>query len=139
MDTLKKEQLKEEIFKWVKGYNIINFSELIGLLNISTEGDFEIKIKENLILWRNCSQEFAQAFIDLVNEKRILIKFREMNGIALGYILEGTSECPRLPIARKIQPYKEPHWIMIDIVPSHLKDLFKVETKEIRPYCRLNK
>jgi hypothetical protein len=100
----------------IRTHDYVTIAEIIQLAEeagIPTEGDIAILPAENCCLWAGCSEELAAAIGRLVSSDSPV---RMVGTSSLTYRLDGQSL--RLPIAKKIRPYKELRWLPVCFRPG---------------------
>ena len=98
--------IKERIFDYIKGSGHVSYAELSRDIE-GFDGDFVDQLKPGLILWSGLSLEASQAINELVKEKAITINAASV----MVYMIDGIM--PRLPVAKRIKPYKNPRWLPV--------------------------
>ena len=71
------------------------------------DGNMELTIGDNIVLWWGVSAVAAKAIEDLRSSGAIHVH----PTTAMVYLIDGT--IPRLPIAKRAGPYKSPHWLPV--------------------------
>lgn len=98
--------MKQIILDYIKRRGHVSYAELSRDIE-GFNGDFEDQLKPNLILWSGLSLEASIAIDELVKERAININAAS----ALVYMIDGIM--PNLPIAKRVQAYKKPHWLPV--------------------------
>ena len=97
--------LDEQIFVVVKklrgGVSFVEIKREIP----EFRGDKNFEVEPNLVVWSGVSAEGVDALVRLINSKKVCL----VSGSYLSYLADGV--ILRLPIAKRWQPYKEPHWL----------------------------
>ena len=103
--------MKEDIYKLIKDYGNVSFVELRNRID-GFNGDLEITARSNsnIILWNGVSDKAFESIISLMNEGKIIAK----PTTPLVYIADGGML--RLPIVKRNQQYKTPHWLPVVFV-----------------------
>ena len=107
-----KEKIKQTILELLKKNSDYSFSELISDLeniDIQAKGDRVLYLKENLIIWENCTTDFNNAIIELINADKITLHPLSQSKAELVYAFGGV--IPDIPVADRIEKYVSPHWM----------------------------
>jgi hypothetical protein len=94
------------------GLSFVNLKDAIGA---DADGETEIDHGEfdNIVFWTGMSLEFVAAFRELMTERVI-----ELNSTpSLTYMIDG--RMLRLPLAKRLRHYKEPHWAPVTARVHH--------------------
>ncbi len=110
--------IKDEIYKYISTSGYVSFADLARRIS-GFNGDYEMALRDDLLLWSNMSEEATNALIELQKENKI-----EMEPCsAFIYLVDGMSL--RLPVATSHRPkkgYKKRHWLPVTFsTPELLK------------------
>jgi hypothetical protein len=107
--------LAEKILELVTVRKHVTFVELDRIEGFSG-GDLEISIgneqASNIVLWQRLTREAVTALEELRQTKKI----HQLPASVLSYLIDGKSL--RLPLAKRAQHYKEPHWMPVYFNPG---------------------
>lgn len=104
--------LKERVAAYIESTDHVSYAELGNHFPEFKGGDCAMYLRENLILWCNMTEEAGQAINDLRAEQRIWVQPASW----LIYLIDGMSLS--LPIAKRVQDYKKPHWAPVTLRPA---------------------
>ncbi len=90
------------------------FRDRLGEAGFDVDGGTHMQIEENLIVVANASAEFMELVNDGVREGAWSLS--PTNFYVVAY--DG-GEVPRLPHAKRVRPYKKPHWMPMLISPNY--------------------
>lgn len=96
--------MHDQIIDLVNKRNHVSFAELHRDVE-GFAGDMEITLAPNLIIWQGVSDHASDAINYLKQSGDIVL----MPSSLLVYIVDG--RCLNIPIAKRFQPYKKPHWL----------------------------
>ncbi len=125
-DEKKPTSLKDSIIELIRGDDSTSFGEINNHLG----GGGRLKGKSmmgvgpsnsNVYIWIEMSKEYFKAMSELINEGKVVAQ----PASPLIYLHDGGG-MPRLPIAKRAHPYKEPHWLPVTL---RLADSSKNKTK----------
>ena len=98
-------EMSERIVAVVRDTDHASFTEIMEACGPEAKGDRPLELKENLVLWEGVSVAFDDAF-------RLALRQIELHTTSvLTYMYDGAGL--RLPIAKRVQPYKNPHWLPV--------------------------
>ena len=110
-------RLSDAIEAYVRTYDWVTFPELMrrlgGILDAeklpSITGKIDLEICPNIILWVGMSQSFADAVLQLQQEKRICPWPTD----SLTYLFDGGAL--KIPVAKRVPKngYKKEHWLPV--------------------------
>src|SRR5262245_19043932 len=107
--------LAEKILELVTTRRDVTYVELDRLEGFSG-GDMEMSIgneqASNIVLWQRLTKEAVAALGELRQAKRI----HQLPASILSYLVDGATL--RLPLAKRAQHYKEPHWMPVCFNPG---------------------
>ncbi|HUW95039.1 MAG TPA: hypothetical protein VMW58_04575 [Anaerolineae bacterium] len=105
--------MREQILQYIREMGGgVSFAELERELGESVRGDLSLCIGEAIILWPNVSQDFADAFDDLIDSRSIEMRPTSF----LVYLVDGKTLS--LPLARGNYKYRKLHWLPICLYPK---------------------
>jgi hypothetical protein len=99
--------VREAVYDLIRTRGGVSFVE-VGKITPPTEASGDLVTMwaaPNCMLWESLPRATAEAILELEREDRIRIK----SAALLVYLIDG--ETIRLPIAKRVRPYKAPHWI----------------------------
>jgi len=96
-----KEKIYAEIKKKRDG---VSFAELQNIKGFNGDRSMRAGEFENLILWNGMSEEAVEAFIELIEDKKIIVHATS----PMIYMFDGCTL--GLPVAKKAKSYKNPRW-----------------------------
>jgi len=100
--------MREKILNLVRERRHVSFVELERLLGDAMAGDLGITLHDdNTILWLGVSEQFAEAFNDLVKSGAVRLKPTSL----LVYLVDG--KALTLPLVKGRYRYKQPHWLPV--------------------------
>lgn len=100
----------------IRTHDYTTIAEIVRIAeeaDIPAEGGIAVLAAENCCLWAGCSEELAAAIERLVSSASPV---RMVGASSLTYLLDGQSL--RLPIAKKIRPYKKLRWLPVCFRPG---------------------
>jgi hypothetical protein len=108
--------MAEKILELVTSYKHVTFAELDRKIEGFSGGNLEIGIDNeqasNIILWQGLTEEAVDALEELRQAKKI----HQIPTIMLTYLVDG--KALRLPLVKRPQHYKEPHWAPVCFNPG---------------------
>jgi hypothetical protein len=106
--------LKERIFSRIDEYKTVTFAELRRIPGFS--GDQTACIAPNLVVWAEISNEAIAAINELIADGRIIMKpYSGWPGLMIYAFDRGIL---RLPLAKRVRPYKRPRWLPVYIAEA---------------------
>lgn len=99
--------MKKKILDFLKTRDYVSFQEMNQIDGF--KGDRVLELDENLVLWQGISKEASQAILELIRAKKV-----KMNPSTI-YVYLFDGGYLNLPIAKKMQSYKKPHWFPITL------------------------
>lgn len=99
--------LQARLVEKVEGYGYVTFGELTNRFFPEHVGDRSLELSDykNLVLWTGLSDELVEAVSSAIAEGQLHL----WPATDMTYLLDGFHL--NLPEAKRVQPYKEPHWI----------------------------
>jgi hypothetical protein len=94
------------------GLSFVNLKDAVGA---DADGNYELAYAPNpsILFWQGMSAEFVAAVGELMTERAI-----ELNSTpSLTYMIDG--RMLRLPLAKRLRHYKEPHWAPVSVRVHH--------------------
>lgn len=109
--------LKEQIRDYILRADNVTFAELCNRFGERFHGgDMEMSIADkNVIVWSAMTEEGVKAINELLDAKIVRIEPCHV----LTYFIDG--RVPRLPVVKRAQAYKKPHWLPVVLRPAEPK------------------
>jgi hypothetical protein len=101
--------LEGAVLAYVRDNDYVTFVELQRRLGayMDVKGDLCWELRPGVVLWVEMSEAFAQLLRGLVQQKRLFLHPANW----MTYMIDGGFL--RLPVAKKAQDYKKPHWLPV--------------------------
>ena len=108
--------MAEKILEFVTAYKHVTFAELDQKIEGFSGGELQISINNeqtsNIVLWQGLTEEAVDALEELWQAKKI----HQLPAHFLSYLHDG--RMLRLPLAKRPQHYKKPHWAPVCFNPG---------------------
>jgi hypothetical protein len=113
---LDKDHIKRLLTGYIRRDGGVSFAELRCWLErdgVQFTGDANtaLELRPNLVLWMGLPAEVADAVIEMVRAGQITVRPTSVLVYVAG------SRLLTLPVAKRIQPYKKPHWLPVCLYP----------------------
>jgi len=110
--TMKTKTIEHELYNFIREHDATSFVELESLfkrIGYDYQGEREIGIKSlgNVVLWSGWSADAVKIFDNVMKLPDVGI----MTVSPLIYFMDGA--VPQLPVVKRDQSYKHPHWLPI--------------------------
>ncbi|MEY2493518.1 MAG: hypothetical protein QOJ45_10 [Verrucomicrobiota bacterium] len=106
--------MREKIVDLVSEYKSVTFAHLSEIAGF--EGEYSFDLEKNLILWPGISQDAIVALHQLLHDGAIHL---HQPFAMLSYVVDGL--IPNYPVAKRVQPYKAPHWLPVVVLKNRPK------------------
>ncbi|MEY2502275.1 MAG: hypothetical protein QOI07_2609 [Verrucomicrobiota bacterium] len=106
--------MREKILKLVSEYRSVTFAHLSEIAGF--EGGYSFDLEKNLILWPRISREAIDALKQLLHDGAIHL---HQPFAMLSYVVDGL--IPNYPVAKRVKPYKAPHWLPVVVLKNRPK------------------
>jgi len=111
-------RIEKEMYNYIREHDATSFVELENLfkrIGYDYRGEREIGIKSlgNVVLWSGWSADAVKIFDNVMKLPDVGI----MTVSPLIYFMDGA--VPQLPVAKREQNYKHPHWLPIAFTVNH--------------------
>lgn len=109
---MKTKTIEQELYGFIREHDATSFVELENVfkrIGYDYKGEREIGIKSlgNVALWSGWSSDAVQAFDNVMRLPDVNIS----TASPIIYLMDGA--VPQLPVAKREQSYKHPHWLPI--------------------------
>ena len=103
------------MLEYIEHNDTATFVELKGVYGEGADGDYEISVRPNVILWVGMSTDFLKALNALKD------KVGMSSASYLSYVIDGGML--KLPIAKRPRDYKKPHWFPVCFRPMEKAEI----------------
>lgn len=110
-ELAKSGKLEDAVEAYIREMDWVTFAELQRQFApfMGVRGDWRFGFLDNLVVWAGMSEEFMNLVLSLAKAGRV----HYWSSTAFTYIIDG--ECLTLPVAKRAQAYKHPHWLPVTL------------------------